>query len=145
MQTLWWNQTSRLSGTCNFLSKIKKEGSVSNSNWNDFCKRLLIHLSPICPHITEEIWSILGDKKSIHLQKNPTFDDKLLEKDNLTLMVQINGKLRDQILVQNNASEEEVIESAKKIKKIQQHLEGMKIIKSIYVPGRIINFVAKPD
>ncbi len=129
----------------NFLSKIKKEGSVSYSNWNDFCKRLLIHLSPICPHITEEIWSILGNKKSIHLQKNPTFDDKLLEKDNLTLMVQINGKLRDQIKVQNNASEEEIIESAKKIKKIQQHLEGMEIIKSIYVPGRIINFVAKPE
>ena len=60
-------------------------------------------------------------------------------------MVQINGKLRDQIKVQNNASEEEIIESAKKIKKIQQHLEGMEIIKSIYVPGRIINFVAKPE
>ena len=129
----------------NFLSKIKKEGSISNTNWNNSCKRLLIHLSPICPHITEEIWSILGNKKSIHLQKNPTFDDKLLEKDNLTLMVQINGKLRDQIQVEKNAPKEQIIDNAKKIKKIQQHLEGMKIIKSIYVPGRIINFVAKPE
>ena len=74
-------------------------------------------MSPICPHITEEIWSILGNKKSIHLQKNPTFDDKLLEKDNLTLMVQINGKLRDQIQVEKNAPKEQIIDNAKKIKK----------------------------
>ena len=69
----------------------------------------------------------------------------VLEKDNLTLMVQINGKLRDQIQVEKNAPKEQIIDNAKKIKKIQQHLEGMKIIKSIYVPGRIINFVAKPE
>ena len=129
----------------NFLSKIKKEGSISYSNWDESCKRLLIHLSPICPHITEEIWSVLGNKNSIHLQINPTFNDKLIEKDKITLIIQINGKLRDQIQVEKNAPEEEIIDNAKKTKKIRQYLEGMEVIKSVYVPGRIVNFVVKPE
>tara|TARA_Y100000817_G_scaffold155691_1_gene121701 strand:- start:3687 stop:6116 length:2430 start_codon:yes stop_codon:yes gene_type:complete len=129
----------------NFLSKIKKEGSISYSNWNESCKRLLIHLSPICPHITEEIWSVLGNKNSIHLQINPTFNDKLIEKDKITLIIQINGKLRDQIQVEKNAPKEQIIDNAKKTKKIRQYLEGTEVIKSVYVPGRIVNFVVKPE
>ena len=127
----------------NYLSKIKKEGSISNSDWQDSCKRLLIHLSPICPHITEEIWNILGNKNSIHLQNNPTFDEKLIEKDNFTLIVQINGKLRDQIEMTKNLSQEDVKTLVLSSEKVQKNIDNKTIIKEIYVKDKLYNLVVK--
>ena len=127
----------------NNLSKIKKNGTVSNSDWIDACKRLLIHLSPICPHISEEIWNIMGNKNSIHLQINPTYKEDLIETSSFTLIIQVNGKLRDQIELEKNTSKEEIEKYLYDSKKIQKYIAGKKIIKEIYIENKLVNLVVK--
>ena len=127
----------------NNLSKIKKNGTVSNSDWIDACKRLLIHLSPICPHISEEIWNIMGNKNSIHLQINPTYKEDLIETSSFTLIIQVNGKLRDQIELEKNTSKEEIKKYLYDSKKIQKYIAGKKIIKEIYIENKLVNLVVK--
>ena len=127
----------------NILQKIKQKRTVSYSTWIDACKRLLIHLSPICPHITEELWNRLGEKGSIHLQNNPTFNEKLIEKNDYTLIVQINGKLRDQMKLQVNTSIEEIMENIISSKKISKYLSDKEIIKKIYIENKLLNLVVR--
>ena len=127
----------------NNLSKIKKNGTVSNSDWIDACKRLLIHLSPICPHISEEIWNIMGNKNSIHLQINPTYNEDLIETSSFTLIIQVNGKLRDQVELEKNTSKEEIKKYLYNSKKIQNYIAGKKIIKEIYIENKLVNLVVK--
>ena len=127
----------------NTLQKIKQKRTISYSTWIDACKRLLIHLSPICPHITEELWHRLGEKGSIHLQNNPTFNEKLIEKNDYTLIVQINGKLRDQMKLQVNTSIEEIMENIISSKKISKYLSDKEIIKKIYIENKLLNLVVR--
>jgi len=127
----------------NHLSKIKKNGTVSNSDWIDACKRLLIHLSPICPHISEEIWNIMGNKNSIHLQINPTYNEDLIEKSTFTLIIQVNGKLRDQVELEKNTSKEEIKKYLYNSKKIQNYIAGKDVIKEIYIENKLVNLVVK--
>ncbi len=127
----------------NTLQKIKQKRTISYSSWIDACKRLLIHLSPICPHITEELWNRLGEKGSIHLQNNPTFNEKLIEKNDYTLIVQINGKLRDQMKLQVNTSIEEIMENIIASKKISKYLSDKEIIKKIYIENKLLNLVVR--
>ena len=127
----------------NILSKIKQNGTISNSDWQDACKRLLIHLSPICPHISEEIWNILGNKSSIHLQSNPTYNEDLIEKSTFILIIQVNGKLRDQIELEKNTSKEDIKKYLYNSEKIQKYITGKKIIKEIYIENKLINLVVK--
>ena len=127
----------------NTLQKIKQKRTISYSTWIDACKRLLIHLSPICPHITEELWNRLGEKGSIHLQNNPTFNEKLIEKNDYTLIVQINGKLRDQMKLQVNTPIEEIMENIISSKKISKYLSDKEIIKKIYIENKLLNLVVR--
>ncbi|MDG2101594.1 MAG: leucine--tRNA ligase [Dehalococcoidia bacterium] len=127
----------------NNLSKIKKNGTVSNSDWLDACKRLLIHLSPICPHISEEIWNIMGNKNSIHLQSNPSYNEELLEKSTYILIIQVNGKLRDQVELEKNTSKEEIKKFLNNSEKIKKHIAGKKIVKEIYIENKLMNLVVK--
>ena len=127
----------------NTLQKIKQKRTISYSTWIDACKRLLIHLSPICPHITEELWHRLGEKGSIHLQNNPTFNEKLIEKNDYTLIVQINGKLRDQMKLQVNTPIEEIMENIISSKKISKYLSDKEIIKKIYIENKLLNLVVR--
>ena len=127
----------------NTLQKIKQKRTISYSTWIEACKRLLIHLSPICPHITEELWNRLGEKGSIHLQNNPTFNEKLIERNDYTLIVQINGKLRDQIKLEVNTSIEEIMENIITSKKISKYLSDKEIIKKIYIENKLLNLVVR--
>ena len=127
----------------NFLSKIRKNGKVSKSDWNDSLKRLLIHLSPICPHISEELWEKLGHKNSVHLQLNPSFKESLIEKSNFTLIIQINGKLREQVEMDKNTTIEEIKIYLNDSVKIQKYILGKEIIKEIYIENKLINLVVR--
>jgi len=106
-------------------------------------ERFLLILAPFAPHITEELWERLGNKFSIHQQKWPEYNPDLIEEDFVTIAVQVNGKLRDTIQVQNAKCkmQSEVEEIAKNSEKIKKYLEGKEIKKTIFVPGKLINFV----
>jgi len=102
---------------------------------------LLILLNPFAPHITEELWSLLGKKTDLVLEKFPTADTKYLVDDEITLPIQVNGKLRGEALVPKDINQEEAEQIARSHEKVIPFLEGKTIRKIVFVPGKILNFV----
>ena len=127
----------------NYLTKVKEEGVVSLSQWNESIDTLLLLLAPACPHVTEELWQQRGHDYSIHNQNWPKWDEALAKDEEVTLVVQVNGKLRDRIMVPPSITEAEAREKALASRKVKVHLEGKEIIKTIYVPGRLVNLVVR--
>ena len=100
-------------------------------------------MAPSCPHIAEELWQKTGGQYSLHNQLWPEWNEELAKEDEITLVVQVNGKLRDKISVPASISEEEAKETAASQPKAGAHLEGREVVKVIYVPGKLVNFVVK--
>ncbi|MCX7999048.1 MAG: class I tRNA ligase family protein, partial [Leptospiraceae bacterium] len=98
-------------------------------------------LAPFAPHIAEELWSKLGYRHSIAYEKFPYVDPSYLEDDEVNLAVQVNGKLRGEIKVPKSLSQEEIFQKAKELEKVKAHLDGKKIMREIYVPNKLVNFV----
>lgn len=107
----------------------------------DVIERFLILLSPFAPHLTEELWQKIGGKDSIHSQKWPKYNPKLIKEEMITLVIQVNGKVRDKIEVEANISEEKAKGLAVSREKIKNWVLGKKIKKIIFVPGKLINIV----
>mgnify|MGYP003452850291 FL=1 len=109
---------------------------------DDFKKFLQI-LAPFAPHVTEELWTMLGEKKSINISGWPKYDETLIVDDTVTVAIQVGGKTRGTIDVAKDAGEADVVAMAKQHPDIVRHLGDKEIIKTIYVPNRLINFVVK--
>lgn len=105
-------------------------------------KKFLLILAPFAPHITEELWSKLGNKFSIHQQKWPEYDPDLIVEKVVTIAVQVNGKLRSTIQVERSKCkvQNEVVAIAKNNEKVKRYLADREIKKTIFVPGKLINF-----
>ncbi len=127
----------------NAITKIRDAGTVSKSIFDTSLRDLLLMTAPLAPHITEELWSRLGYGYSIHQQDWPTYDAELAKDDEIPLIIQVNGKIRDKIMVEPNISEDDAILAAEKSDKVNTFLEGKEIIKKIYVPGKLLNIVVK--
>ncbi|MBR6332757.1 MAG: leucine--tRNA ligase [Dehalococcoidales bacterium] len=127
----------------NAITKIRDAGTVSKSIFDTSLRDLLLMTAPLAPHITEELWSRLGYGYSIHQQDWPTYDAELAKDDEIPLIIQVNGKIRDKILVEPNISEDDAILAAEKSDKVNTFLAGKEIIKKIYVPGKLLNIVVK--
>lgn len=126
----------------NSLYKIKEEiGLSSTKDWHFALNTLLQLLAPFAPHVTEELWQMLGNKGSIHKSSWPVHNDKYLKKNTIIIVVQVNGKLRDQFEVSIDADEDEIIELAKNSPKIKIYTDGTEIKKLIYVPNKLVNIV----
>ena len=116
----------------------KKYGGVDKST----LETLAVLLSPFTPHIAEEMWETLGNANTIFAETWPTWDENMLKADTIEIAIQVNGKLRGNIQIAPDADKDAVLAQA--AEEIQDKLAGMEIVKSIYVPGRIANFVVKP-
>jgi len=116
---------------------MANEKIISRAMWENFLKIF----APFAPHITEELWEKLGNKKSIHLEKWPVYDSALITEEEVSLVVQVNGKLRDTIKVRADISEEEAKKVAMESEKIKKWIEGKEIKKMIFVKGKLINIV----
>jgi leucyl-tRNA synthetase len=127
----------------NELYKLKSDHNfgLAHKTWHQSLSNLIQLLAPFAPHITEEMWQDLGHDGSVHISRWPTWDEELLKEDLLTIAVQVNGKLRGELLLPADVSEAEAIEAAQKDERVAKNLEGKKIKKSIYVPGRLVNLV----
>lgn len=106
-------------------------------------KKFLIVLSPFAPFITEELWEMLGQKYSVHQQSWPKFEEKYLEEEEVTIAIQVNGKLRDQMVISKDiVGNREVIEKdALELPQLQKFLAEKAIKKMIYVPSKVLNIV----
>ncbi|MFO7728842.1 MAG: leucine--tRNA ligase [Desulfonatronovibrio sp.] len=100
-------------------------------------------LAPITPHICEEIWSMLGYDYPLSQSSWPEHDPKALEKDEVLVVIQVNGKLRSKISVAPDASKEELRETALQDEKIQKFIQDREIVKVVVVPGKLVNIVVK--
>jgi len=127
----------------NYLTKVREEGAVGISAWNEAIDILLLLLAPTTPHLAEELWQQRGHDYSIHNQKWPKWDEALAKDEEITLVVQVNGKLRHRIMVAASITEAEAKEKALASQKVKAYLEGKEIVKTIYVPGKLVNIVVK--
>jgi len=107
----------------------------------DTIEKMLILLSPFAPHLAEEIWQKIGNKNSIFFEKWPKYDPKLVKEETITLIIQVNGRVRDKIEVEADISEKEARELAISQEKVQKWIEGKEIKKVVFVPGKLINIV----
>ncbi len=123
------------------LKQISLEDLIGKKVLKECFEKILLLLSPICPHITEELWQELGNKTFISLEKFPEFEPNLLKEDTFILVIQVNGKLRDQIEIPITLTQEEIVEIAKSRSKVLKYLESKTLKKVIYVPKKLINFV----
>ena len=122
------------------MMKFLNEAEAKETGIEDL-KKLLLILAPFAPHITEELWENLGGKFSIHEQLWPEYNPQLIKKQRVTLIAQINGKVRDKIEVEAGISEQEAKDLVLTSPNIQKFLQGREIKKTIFVPDKLINFV----
>ncbi|MCL6575867.1 MULTISPECIES: leucine--tRNA ligase [Kyrpidia] len=106
-------------------------------------RTVLLLLAPAAPHICEELWSQIGGTGSVHQQPWPTYDPAELVTDEVEYAVQVNGKVRDHIVVSASAGEEEVRQTALGAEKIQEWTGGKRVVKVIVVPKKLVNIVVK--
>jgi len=119
------------------LNHLEDSTRVSRKDYRTFIQML----APFAPHLAEEIWEKIGEKQSIFKTPWPKADMRNVTHAQALYVVQINGKLRAKFTAATGAPEDEVIQQARANEKITQLLEGKKIVKTIYVPSRLINFV----
>ncbi|MDI6688905.1 MAG: leucine--tRNA ligase [Actinomycetota bacterium] len=133
----------------NFKYNESKCGAARNDDvLRETTEKLVLLLSPFAPHIAEELWEKMGGKpglpagrESIYLQTWPSYDEELAKAPEVTLVVQVNGKVRDRIKVPADITEDEMREVALSSEKVKKYTEGKEIVKVITVPGKLINLV----
>jgi leucyl-tRNA synthetase len=125
----------------NGLYQARDAGPVERDAWQEAVRSLLLMTAPIAPHISEELWERIGGPYSVHQQPWPEADAELAREDDLTLVVQVNGKVRDRIRVPTDISEERAKELALASEQVRRHLDGKDPRRVIYVPGKLVNIV----
>jgi leucyl-tRNA synthetase len=125
----------------NSMRAAKKEGAVGTAAWDEAKDFYLRIMAPITPHIAEEMWARIGKPYSVHAQSWPEWDKEIAKDDEITLVVQINGKLRDRIKVPIGLKDEDAKELALSSEVIQIALEGKTHKKVIVVKGKLVNIV----
>jgi leucyl-tRNA synthetase len=125
------------------LSNAIGEAIAAGEGVRESYSVLLQLLHPFAPHVTEELWEMLGNTRFVLLSKWPVADPKLMQEDVITIVVQVNGKLRGQVEVPNPPVEEQVLSAVRSNDKVQQWVSGKQIVKTIYVPGKLVNVVVR--
>ncbi len=125
----------------NYLMQARRSTVVNHPAWQEAVRNLVLMLAPSCPHIAEELWERLGEPYSVHQQAWPTWNEDLAHEEVITLVLQINGKLRDRIEVAADITEEEARALALSSEKIRRHLQDKEPRKVVFVPGRLVNIV----
>ena len=100
-------------------------------------------LAPFAPHLAEEIWHRLGHAESLARAPWPRFDETKLAETSIEVPVQVNGKLRDKVTVPADADEQTVLATAEAAERVRPWVDGKTIVKRLYVPGKLVNFVVK--
>jgi leucyl-tRNA synthetase len=120
-----------------FLNELESQKQIRKS----VLERFVLLIAPLAPHLAEELWAKLGHKSSIHTESWPEYDERQIVEENFTLIIQVNGKLRDTLELPRSVSEEEVRRLILAREKIKSALQGKEPRTIIYVPHRIANIV----
>jgi leucyl-tRNA synthetase len=125
----------------NSLSEVSRSKTISKTIWIRAKKSLYLMMAPITPHMAEELWDKSGNSYSVHKQPWPNYNDDLISDDQVTLIVQVNGKLRDKLEIRFDMDEESATNLAINSIKVAPLLLDKEIIKTIFVPSKLINIV----
>ncbi len=127
----------------NYLVKAKATPLYGTPEWKDAIEKLLLLMAPLTPHIAEELWERIGGPYSIHQQRWPTWDEELTKEERITLIVQVNGKVRDRIEVEAGIGEEEAKKLALESRRVKKYIDGKEIKKVVFAAGKLVNIVVK--
>ncbi|MBN1936249.1 MAG: class I tRNA ligase family protein, partial [Anaerolineae bacterium] len=127
----------------NTMKAAKEMPVARTAAWDEAVESLLLLLAPFTPYIAEELWHRLGHTDSIHLQRWPQYDPAAAAEETITLVVQVNGKVRDRIDVPAGIDQAEMERLARSSESVLRHIEGKEIVKVIVVPGKLVNVVVK--
>jgi leucyl-tRNA synthetase len=125
----------------NYLVKAKQTPVVHTDAWSEAVRTLILLLAPTAPHLAEELWQRIGETYSVHTQPWPEWDEEAAADEMVTLVVQVNGKVRDRLSVAVGIGEEEATDLALGSSKVQRHTAKKNVVKVIYVPDEVINLV----
>ncbi len=132
---------SSLMELMNEMYKAAQAGAIRSSEWQEVLEIYALMLAPVCPHLAEELWMKMGKPYSIHNQSFPKVDEAAAAQDEITLVVQVNGKLRDRINVPVDLPQGDIESKALSSELVQKALDGKSPRKIIVVPGRLVNIV----
>jgi leucyl-tRNA synthetase len=130
----------------NELKRAQAEGNVGQQAWEEAMRTFLLLSAPVFPHLAEEVWTeVMGLPYSIHQQTWPIYDEAMLIEAQTTLVVQVNGKMRDQVVIDADLARDEVKvrELVLELPRIKQHTAGMTVQRIIVVPGKLANIVVR--
>ena len=123
-----------------FVNAVYKSNEpVSKADMESF----VLLLAPQAPHIAEELWERLGHNESLAYAQWPTYDEEMIKSDTMDIVVQVMGKKRAILSVPTDMSKEDIIALAKSDSSVKNHIDGKEILKEVYVPKRLVNFVVK--
>jgi leucyl-tRNA synthetase len=125
----------------NEMYKAKEAGAAGGKDWNEAVDIYLRMLAPVCPHIAEELWEMLGKPYSVHTQAWPKVDEAATREDEITIPVQVNGKLRERLVFPADASEDQIKAAVLASDVVMKYLEGKPPKKVIVVPGKLVSIV----
>ncbi len=138
-----FNFNTAISGIMELVNAMYAYKGTNNALLSEAVKDTVIMLAPFIPHVTEELWQILGGEGSVHEQSWVTYDEAALVKDEIELVVQVNGKIKGKIVVGASLTDDEIKEMAVSDEKVKAFTEGKEIVKVIVVKGRLVNIVIK--
>lgn len=118
-------------------TEMQKAHAVSKEDFKIF----LQILAPFAPHITEELWTMLGEKKTINLSEWPKWDESLIQDEEFKIVVQVNGKVRGELMVMKDEAEEEIKKKSLENENILKYTEGKEVKRVVYVKNKLINIV----
>ena len=132
---------SSLMELLNEMYKAREAGAAGSKEWIEAQQLYLKMMAPVAPHIAEELWAEIGQKYSIHTQSWPAVDEEAAKEDEVSIAVQINGKVRDRITVAADASDETVQAAALAAEGVIRALEGKSPRKIIVIKGKLVSIV----
>jgi leucyl-tRNA synthetase len=125
----------------NYLGKWKESRSIAGDEWREAIEALLLLVAPSAPHLAEELWELTGHAYSIHNQSFPSWEEALVTEESITLVIQVNGRLRDRVDVPASITEAEARDLALGSERVKMHIDNREVKNVIYVPGRLVNVV----
>jgi leucyl-tRNA synthetase len=126
----------------NYLQR-GRDGMAGTPAWTEAARALVLLLAPIAPHLSEELWERLGEPYSVHQQRWPAYDPALAQAELITLVLQVDGKVRDRIQVSADLGEAEARELALRNEKVKKFVDGRSVADVVVVPRRLVNVVTK--
>jgi leucyl-tRNA synthetase len=125
------------------LMEFTNEISQTDPRPKSLLEPFVLLLSPLAPHLAEELWQVLGHSSTLAYEPWPAFDESLIAESEIEIPVQVNGKLRGKVRVAVDANQAEMEGAARADSAVAGYLSGKAVVKVICVPGRLLNFVVK--